>query len=72
MDRALTSSRRVTLLEVLDRALNKGVMIDGQITISVAEVDLVFLGLKLLLTSVETAQRLRRGIRDKVPVETLT
>lgn len=52
-------SGRVTLLEVLDRTLNQGVMIHGQVTLSVADVDLIFLGLKVLLTSVETAERLR-------------
>lgn len=60
MSVALESSRRVTLLETLDRVLSKGVMIDGEITISVADVDLIFLGLKALLASVETAEKLRR------------
>ncbi len=50
---------RVTLLEILDRALNKGVVISGDIVISVADVDLVYLGLKVLLSSVETMERLR-------------
>jgi len=50
---------RVTLLEILDRALEKGVVISGDIVISVADVDLVYLGLKVLLSSVETMERLR-------------
>ena len=55
----ITKSKDVTLLEILDRVLNKGVVITGDIVISVADVDLVYLGLKLLLSSVETMERLR-------------
>ena len=55
----LRRQERVTLLEVLDRALEKGVVISGDIVISVADVDLVYLGLKVLLSSVETMERLR-------------
>jgi hypothetical protein len=51
--------REVTLLELLDRALHKGVVLWGDITLSVADVDLVFVGLKVLLCSVETAQQMR-------------
>ncbi|MCL4543326.1 MAG: gas vesicle protein [Chloroflexi bacterium] len=53
----------VTLLEILDRLLNCGVVLSGDITISVADVDLIFLGLRVLLTSVERAERMRWGGR---------
>jgi hypothetical protein len=46
----------VTLLDVVDTALNKGVVLQGSATISVADVDLVFLGLRLVLASVDTLQ----------------
>ncbi|MEI7750829.1 MAG: gas vesicle protein [Candidatus Omnitrophota bacterium] len=55
----LRRQERVTLLEILDRALDKGVVISGDVVISVAEVDLVYLGVKVLLSSVETMERLR-------------
>lgn len=55
----LQKEERVTLLEVLDRVLDKGVVVSGDIVISVADVDLVYLGLKVLLSSVETMERLR-------------
>ena len=48
----------VTLLELLDRVLNTGVVVVGDITISVAGVDLVYLSLRALLTSVESAKSL--------------
>lgn len=46
------------LVDVLDRLLDTGVVLDGQLVISVAGVDLVHLGLRALLASVETAARL--------------
>jgi hypothetical protein len=49
--------RRVALCEALDRVLNKGVVLAGEVTISVAGVDLVYLGLQLTLMSVETARK---------------
>lgn len=55
------AERRITLLETLDRLLNKGVVIVGDVTLSVADVDLIFVGLRLLLSSVETARELRVG-----------
>ncbi len=46
----------ISLCETLDRVLNKGVVIVGEVVISVADVDLIYLGLQLVLTSVETAR----------------
>jgi Gas vesicle protein len=59
--REFDESQHVSICEVLDRVLNKGVVIAGEITISVAGVDLVYLGLQLVLTSVETARSLQTG-----------
>ena len=50
--------QQVTLVELVDRVLNKGVSLTGDITLSVAGVDLVFVGLRLLLASVSTLDRL--------------
>jgi predicted TIM-barrel enzyme len=52
---SLDDENHIALCEVLDRVLNKGVVVHGDVTISVADVDLVYLGLRLLLTSIETA-----------------
>ncbi|KAF0240221.1 MAG: Gas vesicle protein [bacterium] len=51
---------QVTLCEALDRILNKGAVVTGEVTISVAGVDLIYLGLQLVLTSVETAKEMRK------------
>ena len=59
MDNRLTQgSRDVTLLDLVDRAISQGVVLSGDITISVADVDLIYLGLRALLTSVERAREL--------------
>ncbi|HEU4713095.1 MAG TPA: gas vesicle protein [Pyrinomonadaceae bacterium] len=50
----------LSLLETLDHVLNRGLVIAGEITISVADIDLVFLGLNVLLSSVETANEVLR------------
>jgi hypothetical protein len=42
------------LLELLDRVLDKGAVLSGDITLSVAEVDLVHVSLQVLISSVET------------------
>jgi hypothetical protein len=45
-----------SLLELLNRVLDRGVVISGEVTISVAGVELVYLGLNAVLTSVSTAR----------------
>ena len=50
--------QQVTLIELVDRVLNKGVVLTGDITLSVANVDLVYVGLRVLLASVSTLERL--------------
>jgi gas vesicle structural protein len=49
----------VSVLELTDRILGKGVVLHGEITLSVADVDLVHVGLRLLLASTDTVERLR-------------
>ena len=50
----------VSLLETLDHVLNRGLVIAGEITISVADIDLIFVGLNVLVSSVETAREVVR------------
>jgi hypothetical protein len=55
----------LSLLETLDHVLDQGLVIAGEVRIAVADVDLVFLGLNVLLGSVETVERVlgERGRR---------
>lgn len=43
----------VTLLDIADKLLDTGVSLSGEATISVADVDLIYLGLNVALTSVD-------------------
>jgi hypothetical protein len=49
--------RDVSLLDLVDRLLDGGVVIHGDITLAVADVDLVYVGLRALISSVETIER---------------
>ena len=57
------AEQQVTLIELVDRVLNKGVVLTGDITLSVAGVDLVYVGLRLLLTSVAALEKQAEGDR---------
>ena len=60
IDSVLLETEDISLLETLDHVLNRGLVIAGEITISVADIDLIFLGLNVLLSSVETANEVLR------------
>jgi gas vesicle structural protein len=47
----------------VNRVLDRGAVISGDVTISVGGVDLIYLGLRLVVTSVET-MRSRSGEAD--------
>jgi hypothetical protein len=51
------AEQEASLLEVLDHVLNAGIVLHGSVVISIAGVDLIYLGLNAILTSVETALR---------------
>ncbi len=53
----LALDEELALIELVNRVLDRGVVVSGDVLISVAGVDLVYLGLRLVLTSVETAQQ---------------
>jgi len=52
----LRREREVSLLDLVDRLLDGGVVVHGDITLAVADVDLIYVGLRALISSVETAQ----------------
>ena len=51
---------QLVLGDLLNHVLDKGVVISGNVTISIADIDLLVVDLRLLLTSVESS--LRRGL----------
>ena len=57
-------NEQLILGDLLNHVLDKGVVIGGSVTISVANVDLLVLDLRLLLTSVETS--IKRGVESSL------
>ena len=62
MSNAIAEAKEVSLLELLDRIIDHGVILVGNITISVADVDLIYLGLRVMLASAERAEELQAGL----------
>src|SRR3954470_14874304 len=52
----LEEENELSLLETLDHVLNRGLVIAGEITVSVDDIDMIYLGVHVLLSSIETAQ----------------
>ncbi len=46
---------RISLCELLDRVLHRGVLVRGELVLSLADVDLLYVGLQLVLCSTDTA-----------------
>src|SRR5947207_12466922 len=63
----IVKNQHFSLLELLDRLLDKGAMVKGEILLSVADIDLVYLNLGLLLSSVKTVEKAARrgGTREE-------
>ncbi len=62
MPETFPSERKdLSLCEALDRILNKGAVLFGEVIISVADIDLVYLGLQVILASMETARGFKPG-----------
>ncbi len=53
MTLARTGSEEIALVDLLDRLLGGGVVITGDLTISLADVDLVHISLRALISSVD-------------------
>ncbi len=56
-------AERLALVDAIDHLLNRGVVLTGETTLSLAGVDLVYVGLNLLVASVETLQQGSPGPR---------
>ena len=54
-----TTERHIALVDLLDRVLAGGVVISGELTLSIADVDLVHISLRALLSSINTLEPTR-------------
>jgi hypothetical protein len=66
-DPDLDDERHVSLCEALNRLLDTGAVVAGDAVISVADIELIYLNLRLMVSSVETVRR-----REIPTAETLT
>jgi hypothetical protein len=59
--RGLARPEESTLTDLVDHVLNKGVVLTGEVVLSLAGVDLVYLRLQALLSAADRARGARRG-----------
>lgn len=57
---------KLLLSDFLDRLLNEGVAVSGSLTISIADVDLFYCDLKLLLATIEKLQHNFQDTTEKI------
>ncbi|MDE1853670.1 MAG: gas vesicle protein [Thaumarchaeota archaeon] len=57
MSLSTVTRRDLTLIDLLDRILDKGVIINGDITVSIGKVELLSLKINLVIASLDTAKR---------------
>jgi hypothetical protein len=58
---SVASGEDIALIDLLDRLLAGGVVLAGDITLAVADIDLVYVGLRALISTVASAER--HGVR---------
>ncbi|TKD70687.1 gas vesicle protein [Pseudalkalibacillus hwajinpoensis] len=59
-------NKDIALIDILDVILDKGVAIKADLIISIADVDLVYLDLRVLISSVETLVQHKQGTRNTI------
>ncbi|GAA3823551.1 hypothetical protein GCM10022226_50120 [Sphaerisporangium flaviroseum] len=58
-------AERVALVDLLDRLLSGGVVITGDLVLSIADIDLVRISLRALIMSVRASEPLETGVRHE-------
>ena len=58
MERVPTVSGTTNLIDILDRVLDKGLVIAGDIKVSLAEVELLTIRMRLIVCSIDKAQQI--------------
>lgn len=53
---ALTDGRKIDLVDAIDRLIDKGVTLQGDLTLAVADIDLIRIGLRLFVDSAGTVR----------------
>jgi hypothetical protein len=55
MDQTIYQNKEMTLLDLLDGIIDTGVVISGDLVISIANIDLILIDLKLLISTFDSA-----------------
>jgi hypothetical protein len=55
--------KEMSLLELLDRLLDKGIVIHGDLLISIADIDLIYVGLRLVIGAVDSIKGEKKGVK---------
>ena len=71
-DEALSDAGQSSLVDVVDTLLDCGVVLRGELWLGVADVDLVFLGLDLVLANPDTMRRLGGPTANDSPLQAET
>jgi gas vesicle structural protein len=58
-------AKEMTLLDLVDRLIDHGVVLAGDVTLSVANVDLIYLSLRVLLAPVQRLPQLLPQVTTK-------
>jgi len=58
--RQLVEQADASLVDLIDNALNRGVMLDGEIVLSLGDVDLIYLRFSALVAAVDRVEGRRR------------
>ena len=58
--------KKILLSDVLDRVLSKGVTITGDLKLGIADVDLIYCGLRVLLTSIDKLEEETKPTKSDV------
>jgi hypothetical protein len=66
-DSFLDETKHLSLCEAIDRILNKGAVVFGEVMISVANVDLVYIALQVVVSSIETLHESMPGNFHNTP-----
>jgi len=66
-DFSLDETEHISLCEAIDRVLNKGAVVFGEVMISVANVDLVYIALQVVVSSIETLHESMPGNFHNTP-----
>lgn len=66
MNHKFEMKKDVILAEVLDRLLDKGIVIQGTLLIGIADIELIYINLQAVITSVE---KIKKSVQDYQQIE---